>query len=174
MNLTCGVRGEAESEDHEIFVCHHCGMPVCERHGLVVSTDEAFHDSPEAREDSDRATQNPGLRAAMHCPGCAEKYHRGARKRHGWVDPGRFGLALRTRRSESGNPVPRARRSDEPGYSEPDRSAQHAGPRDGTRYKPRIVPQPSNGSREPTRPQPDPQGQPQPKAGDQPSIEPDT
>jgi hypothetical protein len=75
MIVKCGVSGE-NIEDGSIFVCHHCGMPVCARDGWVVSADNAFDDS-----------STPVSRAAMHCPGCVEEYHKGAARHHGWEDP---------------------------------------------------------------------------------------
>jgi hypothetical protein len=98
MILTCGVRGEAEAKDHPIFVCHHCGMPVCASHGWVVPSDDAFHDSRDTRVNRDTASK-PGSRAAMHCPRCADKYHpRASDKHHEWdVTPARAALwRLRT------------------------------------------------------------------------------
>jgi hypothetical protein len=74
MSLKCG-NGE-DIEDHLIFVCHHCGMPLCEEHGWVVSADDAFDDS-----------NIPVSRAAMHCRDCVEEHHRGLAKHHGWADP---------------------------------------------------------------------------------------
>jgi hypothetical protein len=71
MTLKC-VQGEPESEA-PIFVCHHCGKPVCEKHGLVVSADDAF-------DGSDPLVS----RAAMHCGECA-RYHPSAHP--GWEDP---------------------------------------------------------------------------------------
>lgn len=56
-----------------ISLCHHCGKPLCEEHGWIVAADDAF------------ATTAP--RPAMHCRECAETHHRGAVKRHGWVEP---------------------------------------------------------------------------------------
>jgi hypothetical protein len=74
VELKCGVHAERESETRPIFVCHHCGMPVCEDHGWVMLTDDAFDESEE-----------PVSRSAMHCPECAAAYHpRGANKRRGW------------------------------------------------------------------------------------------
>jgi hypothetical protein len=167
MNLTCGVRGETESEDHEIFVCHHCGMPVCERHGWVVSADDAFHDPPEARDEGRRTAGKPGPRAAMHCPGCVDKYHpRIADKHHGWVDLGRFRLVPRQRGAAPGKPAP-------------GKPAQPAESRGGLRYAQRPAPAPApapqpgpqspDGAREQAPPpQPGPQGQTQPKPNGQP------
>ena len=75
MKLKCGVHAERESETRPIFVCHHCGMPVCEEHGWVVLADDAFDEVEE-----------PVSRSAMHCPECAAEYHpRGAGKRRGWI-----------------------------------------------------------------------------------------
>lgn len=76
MILKCGVHNDKESRDHSIFVCHHCGMPVCEDHGWTVSADDAFDDS-----------NRPVSRAAMHCPDCAEEKHKNAAKHRGWADP---------------------------------------------------------------------------------------
>jgi len=75
VKLKCGVHAERESETRPIFVCHHCGMPVCEEHGWVVLTDDAFDGVDE-----------PVSRTAMHCPECVAAYHpRGASKRRGWI-----------------------------------------------------------------------------------------
>ena len=75
VKLKCGVHAERESETRPIFVCHHCGMPVCEEHGWVVLADGAFDEVEE-----------PVSRSAMHCPECAAEYHpRGASKRRGWI-----------------------------------------------------------------------------------------
>lgn len=75
VKLKCGVHAEPESETRPIFVCHHCGMPVCEEHGWVVVADDAFDDVEE-----------PVSQSAMHCPKCAAEYHpRGVSKRRGWV-----------------------------------------------------------------------------------------
>jgi hypothetical protein len=74
VELKCGVHADRESATRPIFVCHHCGMPVCEEHGWVIATDGAFD-----------ASEEPVSRSAMHCPKCADQYHpRGANKRHGW------------------------------------------------------------------------------------------
>jgi hypothetical protein len=75
VKLKCGEHAERESETRPIFVCHHCGKPVCEEHGWVVLADDAFGE-----------VQEPVSRSAMHCTECAAKYHpRGASKRRGWV-----------------------------------------------------------------------------------------
>ena len=79
MSVTCGVNGESETPEHPMFACHHCGMPVCEQHGWVVTADGAFAD------EGDATTKVP--RAAMHCPGCAAEFHHNrAGRHHGWTD----------------------------------------------------------------------------------------
>lgn len=75
MNVICGVNGETWQQV-QLFLCHHCGMPVCAEHGVTIGADDAFD-----------ASQEPVSRAAMHCPACAEAYHRGAGRYHGWSDP---------------------------------------------------------------------------------------
>jgi hypothetical protein len=76
MNVVCGVNGEPWTEENPLFVCHHCGMPVCLRDGLTNGADDAFDGSDE-----------PVYRAAMHCPACA-RAHTGSRRMYsGWVDP---------------------------------------------------------------------------------------
>ena len=74
MSVKCG-NGE-DLADRLIFVCHHCGMPVCEEHGWILSADDAFSES-----------STPVSRAAMHCRDCVEEYHKGAAKHHRWADP---------------------------------------------------------------------------------------
>lgn len=75
VKLKCGVHAERESESRPIFLCHHCGMPVCEEHGWVVLADDAFDDVDE-----------PVSRSAMHCPECAAEYHpRGGGRQRGWL-----------------------------------------------------------------------------------------
>jgi hypothetical protein len=76
MNVICSVNGEQWDGRTPLYVCHHCGMPVCEQHGWTVGSDDDFD-----------ASDAPVSRAAMHCPGCAEEYHRGAHRYHGWTDP---------------------------------------------------------------------------------------
>ena len=56
MKLKCGVHAERESETRPIFVCHHCGMPVCEEHGWVVLADDAFD---EVEEPVSRSPAHP-------------------------------------------------------------------------------------------------------------------
>lgn len=75
MKLKCGVRGEPESDERPVFVCHHCGKPVCEEHGWVVAADDAFE-----------ASEEPVPRPAMHCPECVAQYHpRTSGRRRGWL-----------------------------------------------------------------------------------------
>jgi hypothetical protein len=88
MTLKCSEDGRPEdlSRNRAIYVCHHCGRPVCQEHGLVVSADDAFDDSVEASgtgTTSVRRVPQP----AMHCKQCAEQYHRKADKHPGWKDP---------------------------------------------------------------------------------------
>jgi len=42
---------------------------------VTIAADDAFYTS-----------QVPVPRAAMHCPTCADDYHRGAARYHGWLD----------------------------------------------------------------------------------------
>lgn len=110
MIIKCGINGE-DQHDSRIFVCHHCGMPVCEEHGWVVASDDAFAGSatavsapPGAAPPSGVMTPPPGAagpppgvpaprtamtvpRPAMHCRDCVDRFHRRAVKRHGWADP---------------------------------------------------------------------------------------
>ncbi|MEV4140715.1 hypothetical protein AB0J72_52185 [Dactylosporangium sp. NPDC049742] len=90
MNIKCGVNGEAR-DDHQIFVCHHCGMPVCEEHGWVVPADDAFaefsHVLSVLPDVPPPATGLTLPRPAMHCRDCVDRFHKGTVKRHGWADP---------------------------------------------------------------------------------------
>jgi hypothetical protein len=76
MNVICSVNGEQWDRRTPLYVCHHCGMPICAQHGLTIGADDAFD-----------ASDSPVSRAAMHCPACAEKHHRGVQWYHGWTDP---------------------------------------------------------------------------------------
>jgi ribosomal protein L37AE/L43A len=89
MTVKCGVNSE-NREDALIFVCHHCGMPVCEEHGWVIPADDAFDDSHKPDDSHKRIS-----RAAMHCRDCAEQYHKSATKRHGWAGSGLTQAAAR-------------------------------------------------------------------------------
>ncbi len=91
MTLKCTVDGRPESLGHLIFACHHCGKPVCEQHGWVVSADDAFDDSAE---DPGRRLPQAALQTAkrvpqpaMHCKQCVDEHHARASKHPGWVDP---------------------------------------------------------------------------------------
>ena len=90
MTLKCTVDGRPEGPDHVISVCHHCGRPLCEEHGLVISADDAFDDSGE---EPDRRTAQSGTSAvkrpqpAMHCKQCLDESHPRARWHYGWADP---------------------------------------------------------------------------------------
>ncbi len=87
MNVACGVNSETEIPGQRpMFACHHCGMPVCEQHGWVVTADDAFDDGSGRRfRDPDR-TSAPLSRAAMHCPRCADEFHKGADRHHNWSE----------------------------------------------------------------------------------------
>jgi hypothetical protein len=91
MTLKCTVDGRPEAQFHPIFACHHCGKPVCEQHGWVVSADDAFDDSAEDRgRRVPQATLQSAKRVpqpAMHCKQCVDKDHKNASKHPGWVDP---------------------------------------------------------------------------------------
>jgi hypothetical protein len=100
MNVKCGINGESRHVS-QIFLCHHCGMPVCEEHGWVVVVDDAFADTAVAPSVPAGPLAAPNLpypapvpriaatvpRPAMHCRDCMEQFHKGAPKRHGWADP---------------------------------------------------------------------------------------
>jgi hypothetical protein len=84
MTLKCSEDGKREdlSRNHAIYACHHCGRPVCQDHGLVVSADDAFDDSVDDTTSVKRAPQ-----PAMHCKQCAEQDHGRVSKHPGWKDP---------------------------------------------------------------------------------------
>ena len=91
MTLKCTVDGRQEARDHVIFACHHCGKPVCEGHGWVVSADPAFDDSAE---DVGRRVPQPAMQSprrvpqpAMHCKQCVDEHHPRAAKHAKWADP---------------------------------------------------------------------------------------
>lgn len=87
MRIKCGANGE-DLDESQTFVCHHCGMPVCEEHGRVVASDDAF-------AGWDASSRFAAAVPAMHCRDCVDKFHGGAVKRRGWVDhrPGAAGPA---------------------------------------------------------------------------------
>jgi hypothetical protein len=103
MNVKCGINGETQHVSR-IFLCHHCGMPVCEEHGWVVVADTAFADTAVAPSAPPVPVGPPAAagrpvpaqllritatvpRPAMHCRDCVDRFHKGAPKRHGWADP---------------------------------------------------------------------------------------
>jgi NMD protein affecting ribosome stability and mRNA decay len=65
MKVKCAERGEVEAPGLPILVCHHCGKPVCARHALEVTRDEAFASTAAVPV------------SAVHCAECKGKYHRG-------------------------------------------------------------------------------------------------
>ena len=122
MIIKCGI-GDEELGDMSFSLCHHCGMPVCEKHGWVVASDDAFasvvdptsnllvHTAPPARPGQGALQTAISLlrqvksmtqsvvtvgQPAMHCRDCLDKYHgKGVDKRHGWKEtpPSLPGLA---------------------------------------------------------------------------------
>lgn len=69
MTLKCTVDGTPASPAHIVSVCHHCGRPVCARHGVEIPSDDAF----------DGTNAESGIRVpvpAMHCKECADEHHR--------------------------------------------------------------------------------------------------
>ncbi|GIF78556.1 hypothetical protein [Asanoa siamensis] len=96
MNVNCGINGESRHVN-QIFLCHHCGMPVCDEHGWVVAVDDAFAANSESSSALPAQaiaarftlrTAESAPRPAMHCRDCVERFHKGAQRRHGWADPG--------------------------------------------------------------------------------------
>lgn len=87
MSVTCGVNSEGETADHPMFTCHHCGMPVCEQHGWIVTADDAFNDGSGQRSRGTGDIRTAVSRAAMHCPKCADDFHKGMDRHHQWEDP---------------------------------------------------------------------------------------
>lgn len=77
MNVSCGVNGEPWTAENPLYLCHHCGMPVCLQHGRVIGADDAF-------AASDKLDHRP----AMHCPTCIRDHPGGRRAYSGsWLDP---------------------------------------------------------------------------------------
>ena len=56
MNVSCGVNGEPWTAENPLYLCHHCGMPVCLQHGRVIGADDAFAASDAALTKSGTAT----------------------------------------------------------------------------------------------------------------------
>jgi hypothetical protein len=77
--LKCSWDGERESSALPMYACHHCGKPVCEDHGWVVSADGAFN------EFTDDKPRKRIRQPAMHCEECVKKDHKGAGKHHKWM-----------------------------------------------------------------------------------------
>ena len=63
MAWECAERGEDEDEGGAVFVCHHCGKPLCRRHGRKLA-DDAFGAADPHNE-----------RTAVHCSGCKREFH---------------------------------------------------------------------------------------------------
>ena len=73
MNVICGVNGETWQQV-ELFLCHHCGMPVCAKDGVTIGAralPSAFsrdggRQPPDGRGDQAgdgiRARSRPGIR----------------------------------------------------------------------------------------------------------------
>jgi hypothetical protein len=90
MTLKCTVDGRPEAADHLISVCHHCGRPLCEEHGWVVSADDAFDESgeePDSRTPQSAVAKPKHPQPAMHCKQCVDENHPRAYKHPGWADP---------------------------------------------------------------------------------------
>lgn len=133
MTLTCAVNGEQETRDHPMFVCHHCGKPVCADHGWVVPADYAFDDSDE---DSEKPLWQRVLhwrewrkkrvpQSAMHCAECQKKYHKTEYAHNGWEEPRwakRVAGAQAAREREAQEPVP-----SQPGQHDPSASPDRPG-----------------------------------------------
>lgn len=63
MAWDCVERSEGEGEGEAVFVCHHCGKPLCQRHSRIFA-DDAF---PVADQS------NGSL--AVHCSSCKREHH---------------------------------------------------------------------------------------------------
>jgi hypothetical protein len=121
MTLKCTVDGRPEAADHVISVCHHCGRPVCEQHGWVVSVDEAFDDSAEdsgRREPQDAArTAKRVPQPAMHCKQCVDKDHPRAQKHPRWADPREAQRAAQARAAAQAAQPPQQQPAPQPGQA---------------------------------------------------------
>lgn len=85
MKVSCGVNGEPWTVENPLYLCHHCGMPVCLRHGRIIGSDDAFG-APEKLEYR-AAIEKVDYRAAMHCPTCVRDHPGGRRAYSGsWID----------------------------------------------------------------------------------------
>ncbi len=65
MILKCAQHGEEESASNPIYLCHHCGKPVCRQHGSLLADDDDFAPS-----------DGPLTSSAMHCPECIRHHSR--------------------------------------------------------------------------------------------------
>ncbi|GAB2613349.1 hypothetical protein Aab01nite_69470 [Paractinoplanes abujensis] len=86
MTVKCGINGE-DLDEPQIFLCHHCGMPVCEQHGWVVAADDAFAGPATLVSLVEPVSRETGPQPAMHCRNCSDRFHKSAQKRHGWAEP---------------------------------------------------------------------------------------
>jgi hypothetical protein len=76
VKVSCGVNGEPWTAENPLFLCHHCGMPVCLQHGKIIGSDDGF-----------AASEKADYRAAMHCPTCVRDHPGGKRAYSGsWID----------------------------------------------------------------------------------------
>jgi hypothetical protein len=110
--LKCSWDGERESSALPMYACHHCGKPVCQDHGWVVSADGAFNEF--TGEKSPKRIPQP----AMHCEECLKKDHKGARnKHHKWISTQEEARAraLEARAAQT----PRAIQAPQPGPPQP-------------------------------------------------------
>jgi hypothetical protein len=163
MTLKCTADGRAEGPNHSIYACHHCGKPVCEQHGWVVSADSAFDDSAE---DPGRRVPQPALQSAkrvpqpaMHCKQCVDEHHPRASKHLGWVEPREAQRAAAQARA-----VEQAQAAQQQAGGQPGRQY---GPPPG-QYPPAQYPPPQNPPPQYQRPpQQPPQQQPPQQQGQQ-------
>lgn len=113
MVLTCAVNGEPEAPTHPIFICHHCGKPVCADHGWAVLTDYAFDDSAEdsSRRFCQRIMHVREWRRkrvpqrAVHCDECRREHHQGEYAETGWASPKVAKRAARVQPARAGQPA---------------------------------------------------------------------
>ena len=106
MKVSCGVNGEPWTVENPLYLCHHCGMPVCLRHGRIIGSDDAFG-APEKLEYR-AAIEKVDYRAAMHCPTCVRDHPGGRRAYSGSSIDQRMCGMRRIGRTRNGTP-PRRR-----------------------------------------------------------------